>query len=82
MQTDSIRLIFTYVIALVVLIGGGILLVVPTQVSNDALLPFMTGIVGSVVTFVFQRESSAGTARATERAMAAGANANPTVLGS
>lgn len=72
MQTDTIRLIFTYAIALVVIVGGGILLVIPSQIPADQLLPFMTGIFGVVIGFVFQRETAAGQARATERAIAAG----------
>ncbi len=79
MQVDTLRLAFTYTIALVIVIGGGILLVVPSQVPPEQLLPFMTGIVGTVIGFVFQRESSSGAARQTERAFATGAASQPTV---
>lgn len=79
MQTDTLRLAFTYIIALVIVLGGGILLVVPSQVPPEQLLPFMTGIVGTVIGFVFQREASSGTARQTERAYTAGAANQPTV---
>lgn len=56
---ETLRTVFTYVIALVVIVGGGVLLVIPTQLETDALLPFLTGIVGAVIAYVFQDRASA-----------------------
>ena len=54
MSPDTIRTVFTYLIALVVIVGGGVLLVIPTQLETDALLPFLTAIIGAVIAYVFQ----------------------------
>ena len=53
MTTDLARTILTYLIALVVIIGGGLLLVIPTQLDSNALLPFLTGAIGTVLGYVF-----------------------------
>lgn len=53
MNNDTIRTIFTYVTALVVIVGGGILVVVPTQLDPNSLLPFLTGAIGTVLGYVF-----------------------------
>lgn len=62
MSQDTIRTVFTYVIALVVIVGGGVLLVIPTQLETDALLPFLTAIIGAVIAYVFQERASASIA--------------------
>lgn len=59
MNTDTIRTIFTYVIALVIIVGGGALLIVPTQLQPSELLPFLTGVIGVVVGYVFGERSAA-----------------------
>jgi fatty acid desaturase len=81
MQADTIRLLFTYTIAAIVLVGCFILLIIPSQVGQEGLVPFVTGVVGVVLGFVFNRESSTAGARGAERAMAQGAStaATPTV---
>jgi hypothetical protein len=58
MSSDTIKTTATYVIAGIVIIGGGVLLVVPSQVPSDQLLPFLTGIVGTVIGFVFSERSA------------------------
>lgn len=75
MNADTIRLAFTYVIAALTLVGCFILLIIPSQVGQEGLLPFVTGIVGVVLGFVFNRESSTAGGRAAERSMSIGANA-------
>jgi hypothetical protein len=62
MNQDVIRTVATYVIALVVIVGGGVLLVIPTQLETDALLPFLTAIIGAVIAYVFQERASASIA--------------------
>ena len=53
MTNDTLKTAFTYSIALVIIVGGGVLLLVPSQVSPEQLLPFLTGIVGTVIGYVF-----------------------------
>jgi hypothetical protein len=80
MTADTIRLWFTYGIAVMVLIGCFVLLFFPSQVGQEGLVPFVTGVVGVVLGFVFNRESTVAGQRATERAVAQGAQtaAGPT----
>ena len=59
MTNDTLRTVFTYVIALIIIVGGGVLLVVPTQLEADTLLPFLTGAVGTVLGYVFGERTSA-----------------------
>ncbi len=70
MESDKIRLLATYIIALVVLIGCFVLLVFPSQLENPEA--FVTVIVGVVLGFIFNRESTTAGARAAERSFAKG----------
>lgn len=63
MTHDVVRTVATYVIALVVIVGGGLLLIIPTQLDSNALLPFLTGAIGTVLGYVFG-ERTASTAAA------------------
>jgi hypothetical protein len=72
MQTDTIRIVATYFIAVLVLVGSFILLVVPSQVPSEQLLPFLTGITGLVLGWAFQKEGASASARQTERAVTLG----------
>ena len=58
MSADTIKTTATYVIAGIVIVGGGVLLVVPSQIPSNELLPFLTGIVGTVIGFVFSERSA------------------------
>lgn len=58
MSAETIKTAATYVIAGLVIIGGGALLVVPSQVPSEQLLPFLTGIIGTVIGFVFSERSA------------------------
>lgn len=63
MNNDTIRTVFTYTTALVVIIGGGALVVIPTQLDAATLLPFLTGAIGTVLGFVFgERTASSAVA--------------------
>lgn len=68
---DIIKTLFTYTIALVVIIGGGLLLVIPTDVSHSELLPVLTSIIGAVITFVFQERSYSARQDAQQQTIAA-----------
>ena len=68
MSSDTLRTVFTYVIALVVILGGGALLIIPTQLDADTLLPFLTGAIGTTLGYVFG-----------ERAYTSASNSQPTI---
>lgn len=74
MNADTLRLTFTYVIAIMILVGSFVLLLFPSQVDQASLLPFITGIIGIVLGFVFNRESTTAGQRAAERSVTLGAN--------
>lgn len=72
LSTDNVRMAGTYVIAVLVLVGAFVLLMFPSQVPSEQLLPFLTGVVGIVLGWAFNRESTNAGARASERSMAVG----------
>jgi membrane-bound ClpP family serine protease len=72
MSADTIRMLGTYVIAVLVLIGAFVLLMFESQVPSEQLIPFLTGFVGIVLGWAFNRESTTAGARASERSMAVG----------
>lgn len=78
MSADTIRMTGTYIIAGMVLVGAFVLLMFPSQVPSEQLIPFLTGFVGIVLGWAFNRESTTAGARASERAVAAGASAAAT----
>lgn len=80
MNADTLRLAFTYVIAVMTLVGCFFLLIVPSQIGSEGLVPFVTGVVGVVLGFVFNRESTTAGARQSERSMAIGAASSPTTV--
>ena len=64
MTVELVRTVFTFLIALLVIVGGFALLIIPTRVPPGDLLPFVTGVVGVVLGYVFSdRSASAGSAR-------------------
>ena len=63
MSNDTIRTVFTYLTALVVIVGGGALVIIPTQLDPETLLPFLTGAIGTVLGYVFgERTASSAVA--------------------
>lgn len=58
MAVETLKTGFTYVIALVVLIGSGTLLYVVPDARFESVLPFVTAIDGAVVAYVFAREQT------------------------
>lgn len=61
---DTIRALFTYAIALVIVIGGGVILVLTYQdPSSTDLIAIIAGFMGAAVTFVFSSETQTRTAR-------------------
>jgi hydrogenase/urease accessory protein HupE len=62
MTVETIKTTMTYVIALVIIVGGGALLVIPTQLQPSELLPFLTGVIGVVVGYVFGERTASSAA--------------------
>lgn len=74
MQADTIKLIFTYAIALIIILGGGLALVITRNDPNPSDLQLvLAGFIGAAVQFVFNRETQTQTARSTQAAVAQGA---------
>lgn len=69
MSPELVRTIFTYVIALVVILGSGTLLIVRTQVDSASLLPFVTGVSGVVLGYVFSDRSASASSSRTLQAL-------------
>ena len=69
MSIETVRTVFTYVIALVIIIGGGILLVVPTRIPANELLTFEQVVVGVVLGWVFSDRSASASSSRTLQAL-------------
>jgi hypothetical protein len=79
MGIDTIKVVYTYSIATVLIVGGILFLFYsrndPAGGTTAALVPVVTGFIGAAVQFVFNRETQANTAAQVAKATAA-ANAN------
>src|SRR5688572_7683964 len=73
-MTDTIRMVFTYLIALVMVVGGGAFLFV-TRAEPDAqgTSLVIAGFIGAAITFVFGQETGTRAARQTITATESGA---------
>ena len=73
-MSDTIKLIFTYTIALVIVVGGGAFLFV-TRVEPDAQSTqlVVSGFIGAAIAFVFGQETATRSARSTQAASVSGA---------
>lgn len=86
MQADNAKLIFTYVIAIIVVAGGGAMLYLirldPADSGSGQLALALTGFMGLALGFVFNREAATSATRAaqnsTAQGYAAGANGGST----
>ena len=78
MQSDTIKLIVTYSMASVIIVGGGIMLYVSRleQASDFALV--LAGFIGAAVNFLFGQESALRATRAAQHAAAAAAEPKTT----
>jgi hypothetical protein len=70
MQTDTIKLVFTFATVAVVVIGGGLMLY-STQDQNLQLV--LAGFIGAALQWVFSAESATRATRAAQTSAAAGA---------
>ncbi len=67
MQSDNIKLLFTYTIALVIVLGGGIFLYATLgQADAESTRLAIVGFMGGATAFVFAQESSKQATRAAQ----------------
>lgn len=77
MKADNLKLLFTYLIALAILVGTYYALIIsPYSVEADVKL-WLTGAAGGAITFVFGEQVSARTARQQAAATEASVNTMP-----
>ena len=73
-MTDTLKLIFTYSLALVVVVGGGLFLFQTLgQPDAESTRLVIAGFMGSAITFVFGQESAKAATRAAQSSAASGA---------
>lgn len=69
---DTVKVIYTYSIASMVIVGGLLFLYLsrndPTASNTAALIPLISGFIGAAIQFVFNRETQATTAAQVARA--------------
>jgi hypothetical protein len=80
MQVETIKALFTYLTALLIIIGGFLFLYysrldVP---RNDLIVGAVISVVSATVQFLFNRETQTQTARQVERSTATGAASGAT----
>lgn len=73
-MTDTVRMVFTYLIAAIVVIGGGLFLFL-TRMEPDSqgTSLVIAGFIGAAITFVFGQEGATRAARQTTTASESGA---------
>jgi hypothetical protein len=69
MNADTVKLWFTYVIALVVIVGGGAMLYFTTD--SDLRL-VVAGFIGMALAYVFNRETATQATRAAQSSVVVG----------
>jgi hypothetical protein len=71
---DTIRAIFTYTTALIIVVGGGAIIYVSRAEAGSAdVVAIVAGFMGAALTFLFSSETQTRTARQTNTASATGA---------
>lgn len=68
MQIDTVKLVITYAMAAVVIVGGGIMLYASRLEDASDFQLVLAGFVASAITFLFGQESATRATRAAERA--------------
>jgi class 3 adenylate cyclase len=76
-SSDLVKLFFSYLIALVLIVGGGLMLysirLDPSDSGSATLSLAIVGFIGSAVTFVFSAEVATRATRAAQSSAASGA---------
>lgn len=78
-MVDTIKAVFTYLIALVTIVGGGLFLYATRLETADSLQILVGGFMGSALTFVFSSEVQTRTARQAAASTAAATPLSPTL---
>lgn len=80
MGIDTVKVVYTYTIATLVIAGGFAILYLSRldPPTPNSLGLVMAGFVGAAIQFVFNRETQTSTARQVERGVAQGAASQPT----
>jgi len=77
MQADKVKMLFTYLIALIIIIGGGAMLYAirldPADTGSATLSLAIVGFIGAAVQFVFSSESATRATRAAQASASQGA---------
>lgn len=77
MQADTVKLWFTYAIATIVIVGGGLMLYAtrldPPESNSQNLSLLLSGFIGAAIGFVFNRESATQATRAAQASSDQGA---------
>jgi len=66
MGADTVKLLFTYGLATVIVLGGGAMLFVSRNESNTDFALLIAGFIGTAVGWVFNRESATQATRAAQ----------------
>lgn len=73
MQADSIKALFTYLIAFTVVVGGfAVIYFTKSDAAAAEIRLLIGGFIGSALTFVFVQENSTRASRSAERQFAQG----------
>ncbi len=74
--SDNIKLLFTYLIALIVIVGGGAAVYAsrldPPDSNAQNISLMFAGFIGAAISFVFGRETATQATRASQSSNAAG----------
>ena len=73
MNSDTLKLIFTYALAFVVVVGGGLMLYATrSEPAAQDLRLALAGFIGAALTYVFNRETATQATRAAQSSAAGG----------
>ena len=79
-MSDNIKLVFTYIVVLVVVVGGGAMLyAIRGSESSETLSLAIVGFIGLALGFVFNKETATQATRAAQSASAQGADQGSTI---
>lgn len=74
---DTIRAVFTYIMAMMIVVGGGLMIFLTRNESAASdLRVIIAGFMGAAIAFTFGQETQTRTARQTNTAQQAGAIAH------
>lgn len=66
MKADDVKLWFTYGLAAIIIVGGGVMLFVSRNEANSDFSLLIAGFIGAAISFVFNREAATQATRAAQ----------------